>query len=172
MGIYYAIVTPTLLLLAVTVLFIAQTIKYQRERGKRLKNLGVADIYNKKLKFMNNSEQTLFEMLEKGLDTQFRILPQVNLLSFINTNNEFGNVYEEIDTLRHFTVDFLVIDRRTTEPKLVVELDGKSHEGYSKKNRDHYVNTVCGKCNLLIKHIKVGEDFEFSIKDINLLSDS
>ncbi|MBN1168595.1 DUF2726 domain-containing protein [Candidatus Woesebacteria bacterium] len=99
-------------------------------------------------------------MLSSKLGENNIVIPQVNLLSFVEVDNSFENLYDEIETLRKFTVDYLIIDSVTTEPKLVIELDGKSHESFGKKNRDHYVNQVCSKAKLPIGHIQVGEDFK------------
>ncbi len=167
MIIFYINAFLTVLLIIVTSLFFFQTINYQRERGRRLRDHSDKDVYKKMDAILIPSEKKLFDLLTNNLNNKYTAIPQVNLISFIQVDNTFENLYEEIETLRKFTVDYLIIDKETTEPKAVVELDGKSHEGFSKKNRDHYLDQVCSKSNLPIIHIKVGEDFEQSIENIN-----
>jgi len=164
---YYLISFLIVLLILVSILYITQTINYQRERGRRLRDLSDKAVYKKKDSFLNSSERTFFNLLKDNLNNNYLVFLQVNLLSFIKVDNSFENLYEETDTLRKFTVDFLIIDKETTEPKAVLELDGKSHEEFGKKNRDHYLNQVCSKSNLPIIHIKTGEDFVKSIENIN-----
>lgn len=166
MSMYYLVVLLILLLFVACVLLLAQTINYKRERGKRIRDLSDKEVFKKKRALLNTSEATLLRMLRAKLGENTIVMPQVNLLTFIEVDNSFENLYEEIETLRKFTVDYLIIDSSTTEPRLVIELDGKSHEGFSKKNRDHYVNKVCAKVNLPIVHIQVGDSFESSIKSV------
>lgn len=167
MTVYYIIAFLIVLLIIISALYIAQTINFNREKGRRLRDLSDKDVYKKRDAFLYPSEQTLFYLLKDSLNNKYLVIPQVNLLSFIQVDNSFENLYEEIDTLRKFTVDYLIIDKETTEPKAVVELDGKSHEEFGKKNRDHYLNQVCSKSNLPIIHIKTGEEFVKSVENIN-----
>lgn len=166
MSTYYVIAFLIVLLILFSVLFFFQTINFNREKGRRLRDLSDKNVYIKKDAFLYPSEKILFNLLKDNLNNNYLVIPQVNLLSFIKVDNSFENLYEETDTLRKFTVDYLIIDKETTEPKAVIELDGKSHEEFGKKNRDHYINQVCSKSNLPIVHIKVGEDFEISIENI------
>lgn len=163
---YYLVVFLILLLLVTCALLLAQTINYKRERGKRIRDLSEKDVFKKKKTLLNSSEATFLKMLSSKLGENIIVIPQVNLLSFVEVDNSFENLYEEIETLRKFTVDYLLIDSATTEPILVVELDGKSHEGFSKKNRDHYVNQVCDKAKIPIIHVQVGDNFEKSIESV------
>lgn len=164
---FYVTAFLIILLIFFTASFIFQTINFKRERGRRLRDLSGKKVYKKKDAFLNQSEKILFGLLKNKLNIKYTAIPQVSLLNFIELDNSFENLYEETDTLRKFTVDYLIIDRETTEPKAVVELDGKSHEEFGKKNRDHYINQICSKSNIPIIHIKVGEGFEKSIEDIN-----
>jgi len=163
---YYVIAFLIVLLILAIVLFLFQTINYEKEKGRRLRDYSDKDVYKKRDAILVPSEKTLFDLITNNLDIRYSVIPQINLLSFIELDNTFENLYEEIETLRKFTVDYLIINKETTEPKAVVELDGKSHEEFGKKNRDHYINQVCSKSNLPIVHIKVGEDFEISIENI------
>jgi hypothetical protein len=154
-------------LFAFGVLVIAQTINYQREKGKRLRALGSEKVYKRKPYFLNKSEATLLNLLEEKLKVGYRVFPQANLLSFIEVEKDFENRYEEIETLRKFTVDFLVVKTSNFEPKLVIELDGGYHNRFGPKNRDSYVNNVCDNAKIDIKHIKVGDSFKTNIAEIN-----
>lgn len=166
MAAYFTNITLIILLLMVYPLFLIQTVNYKRELGRRLRILSGKDVYKKKSNYLNKSEYTLYKLLQEKLSSNYIVIPQANLLSFIDVDNKFENLYEEINTLRHFRVDFLILAKKTTEPMLVVELDGKSHEIYGKKNRDHYVDQVLENAELRIEHIKVGEKFSSIVNEI------
>lgn len=64
-------------------------------------------------------------------------------------------------------VDFLICDRATTKPFLAVELDGKSHQGEGRQERDRFVDELYKTIGLPIRHIPVGSNFSECVQRIN-----
>ncbi|MDP1814529.1 MAG: DUF2726 domain-containing protein [Leadbetterella sp.] len=119
--------------------------------------------YQKKNRVMNESEQALFINLQKALGDTHIVLSKVRIEDFVEVNKEKAHSYKNHWGLRGRIksrhVDFLVCDRASTKPLLAIELDGKSHNGKQRQERDHFVDELYKAINLPIEHISVGGNF-------------
>lgn len=57
-------------------------------------------------------------------------------------------------------VDFVLVDERTTEICLVVELDDKTHEQPERKERDQFVDQALTAAEVPILHVKAAARYE------------
>lgn len=115
-------------------------------------------LYRKKDRVMNESEQALYINLQKVLGDRFIILSKVRIEDFVEAERG-ENHYGARGRIKSRHVDFLVCDFVTTKPLLAVELDGKSHRGEARQERDRFVDELYQSIGLPIHHIPVGSNF-------------
>ncbi len=123
-------------------------------------------LYRKKDRVMNESEQALFINLQKTLGDRYIILSKVRIEDFVEAAHGAGG-YGARGRIKSRHVDFLICDRATTKPFLAVELDGKSHQGEDRQERDRFVDELYKTIDLPIRHIPVGSNFSECAQEIN-----
>lgn len=129
--------------------------------------------YKRKYRVMNQSEQALYINLQKNLGDKFIVLSKVRIEDFVEV--EFGKLTKSEHwgfrgKIKSRHVDFLVCDLASTKPILAIELDGSSHNSYSRMERDHFVNELYKAIGLQVEHIHVGSNFsEEAIRIRNIL---
>lgn len=146
-----------ILIIFIIAITIAKILLERKER-----ELNIAS-YQKKSRVMNESEQALFINLQKALGDMHIVLSKVRIEDFVEVNKEKVHSYKNHWGLRGRIksrhVDFLVCDRASTKPLLAIELDGKSHNGTQRQERDHFVDELYNTISLPIEHIPVGGNF-------------
>lgn len=123
-------------------------------------------LYRKKDRVMNESEQALFINLQKTLGDRYIVLSKVRIEDFVEAAHGAGG-YGARGRIKSRHVDFLICDRATTKPFLAVELDGKSHQGEGRQERDRFVDELYKTIGLPIRHIPVGSNFSECVQRIN-----
>lgn len=91
--------------------------------------------------------QFLYDLLipiANRYDLHFSIKPHI--FDFIEASDEEFKKYN----VRH--CDFLLYDKATTYPVMAIELDGDSHKGDKKRNRDISVDEIYAECKLKVIH--------------------
>lgn len=123
-------------------------------------------LYRKKDRVMNESEQALFINLQKTLGDRYIVLSKVRIDDFVEAAHGAGG-YGARGRIKSRHVDFLICDRATTKPFLAVELDGKSHQGEGRQERDRFVDELYKTIGLPIYHVPVGSNFLECAQAIN-----
>lgn len=123
-------------------------------------------LYRKKDRVMNESEQALFINLQKTLSDRYIVLSKVRIEDFVEATHGAGG-YGARGRIKSRHVDFLICDRTETKPLLAVELDGKSHRGEARQERDRFVDELYQSIGLPIHHIPVGSNFFERAQEIN-----
>lgn len=97
--------------------------------------------YSKNPHFLTPAEQDFFRLLEQIIQSQYYIFCQVNLLSLVSIAAKNRQDYwQHARKLRHKSIDFVLADKRTLEPVLLIELDDYSHQLAERRTRDNFVN--------------------------------
>jgi len=129
--------------------------------------------YKKRPSVMNSSERELYLILKNTLADKFIILSKVRIEDFVDADNqslEWRKRQSLRGRIKSRHVDFLICNLFTTEPLYAIELDGYSHRGDSKIERDIFVDELYKNIGLPIEHIRVGSNFADEVERIkNLL---
>lgn len=117
-------------------------IEILNEKYKKYKD----SFYNKnktysKKRLMSKSEIEIYKKLTKIYKNQFYVFPQVCLSAFIKTPQE----QKRTELYRH--PDFLICDM-AYNPRVVIELNGKSHNSPYTHLRDLSVKQILKDCNI------------------------
>lgn len=101
--------------------------------------------------FDNYSEFKFYKLLLKLFGDKYYIFPQVNYSHLIEENDyrDWG-ARSKIDKK---SADFVFCDKEHVVPRLVIELDGTSHNNIKRQRRDVFIDNVMNKLNFEIIHI-------------------
>lgn len=113
---------------------------------------------------LTRNEQQFLSVLSQALPARFAALPQIPLGAFVTVKAETRQgqqaFWNKIDRKR---VDFLVVERGTMIPRLVVELDDRTHRAPHRQQRDDFVDALCQR--LGIPCIHVAAQAQYTIED-------
>ncbi len=133
----------SLLLLFLVVRFIYK--KLRKERNLEAKSYHNVEGNNKtyvKKTFMSICEKEFYNKI-KDLDIEYMIIPQINLASIISKKSE-----DKFQNELFRNIDFGIIDKETNEVLLLIELNDKTHESYSRIERDKKVKNICNSAGI------------------------
>lgn len=121
-------------------------------------------------RFFTRSEFALYKELKKQVGDKYEIFPKVRLADFIEVdvdkNKDRSRWYIYWNKIKSKHIDFLLCDTQTLEPKVAIELNGKSHKTEHMGQRDEFVSKVYEKINLKFFVIEVGQSFSTSVDEI------
>ncbi len=110
------------------------------ERNYNLYLQGKLNPYKRKKYFMTLPEKELFSLLQKmSSEKGLLIFPQLHLSTLLVVNDGSNDLQGKFDWLNRLFVDFVLFDRQTLEPVLVVELNDSTHFWNNRKARDQFV---------------------------------
>ena len=128
-------------------LFIIHSKKHER---KKLLPAGAS--YEKRKHFLSAPEEELLALLEQLLKgSSYRVFPQASLASVIEKSSG-GGFYSELFRI----ADYVVVDARSTEPLVLIELNDASHKKDDRRLRDEKVEAICYDAGIPVLNI----DFE------------
>jgi len=136
--------TPQLLLLTALLLcFFFMSLLYIRFNDERNYNLylqGKLNPYKRKKLFLTVPEQELFSILQSAnTKGNFLIFPQLHLSTLLAAKDETSDLKGKFDWLNTLYVDFVLFDKDSLQPILVIELNDSTHFWSSRKARDQFV---------------------------------
>lgn len=110
--------------------------------------------YTRKGYFLTEKEKELFAKLNEWFGYNYYIFPQVNISSLVDVEGSYKNKYSYRNKIDRKSVDFVIFDKRSISPLLVIELDDYTHDWAKRRERDIFVNEIFQKINLPIMHIR------------------
>ena len=104
-------------------------------------------------------EREFFKALLEDVGSQYAVFAKVRLGDIIWLANEPENRKYHINQLlcKHF--DFLLCEKGTYKPLLVIELDDSSHDKYEHHERDEFKDKVCEDIGLKLWRPRVQQDY-------------
>ena len=127
-------------------------IKYIDEKNKYLYKLGEIKVYKSKDRIITPNEMKLFTVLKQMSSlNDFDIFPQIPYSSIIEVNPEKRDLGGRFDYINDLRTDFLLADKHSSKPVLVIELNNETHEWKNRKARDYFVYSALD--NARIKYI-------------------
>lgn len=129
-------------------------------------------LYLKNDSLLTNSEKKFYFILADILQDNFFIFSKVRIADIVHVPEWYKTYYWAVywwNRIKSKHVDFLICDKLSFEPLLVIEVDDPSHLRPDRKRRDGLVNFVFRKAHLPILHLtddslKDTEDLRVSIE--------
>lgn len=126
--------------------------------------------YKKREFFMSRAEHDFYDKLIATIGKDYYVFAQVHLPTILD-NKVVGQNWK--GAFRHIdekSVDFVLCDKNYISPKLVIELDDKSHEREDRVGRDIEVERILKEANMPLLRLKNSDNFSSTelIEKINL----
>lgn len=102
---------------------------------------------------MTRNERIVYEKIKKCISEKYIIFPQISIRSIIKRNFKTNN------NTQWKIVDFLICEKDSYKPVLVVEVNDKTHEEYERRVRDENVYNILNEMNLPIWFLKPESDY-------------
>lgn len=109
--------------------------------------------------FDSKAEEELFKLLLEMYGDRFHVFPQMAYSHFVQAKKSlpYRERFKYWNMINRKSADFVLCDRIEVIPRVVVELDGPTHELEERKERDGFVDKLMQQTALPIRHIKTHE---------------
>ncbi len=104
-------------------------------------------------------ERVFFKALLEDIGGQYAVFAKVRLADVIWLANEPENRKYHSNQLHCKHFDFLLCEKGTYKPLLVIELDDSSHDKYEHRERDEFKDQVCADIGLRIWRHRVQQAY-------------
>lgn len=121
--------------------------------------------YKSRDSFFNSSERTLYDILIEKLGHKYIILSKVRLEDIIESTDQS---YAYRNRIKSPHVDFVLLDKNTSQTVCVIELDGTSHNNIETQKKDDFKNNLFQHVGIPLHRIKVGTSFVDDIISLQL----
>lgn len=110
--------------------------------------------YCKKAGVLTAAERAFYLVLKESVDLEkYELLAQVRLADLVQVKPHTEKALNYFYKISAKSPDFVLCEKTTTTPLLVIELDDASHEETSRKVRDLFVDKVLAAAKLPILHV-------------------
>lgn len=108
-------------------------------------------------------EKAFFDALQQVIAPDMYVCPKIRIADIIDmaipkTDPQFWPKFNQISQ-KH--IDFLLCNKNTFAPLLVIELDGGSHHDPKRTARDALVDTAFGQADIPMLHIPVSSFYPY-----------
>jgi hypothetical protein len=104
--------------------------------------------YKRKSFLMSRAEHECYDALMLAVGKDYYVFPQVHLPTIVDSKVVGQNWRGAFRHINEKSVDFVLCDKAYIAPKLVIELDDRSHERTDRKERDVEVERILAGANL------------------------
>ncbi len=125
--------------------------------------------YKQKNFFMSRAEHECYDALVIAVGEKYHIFPQVHLPSIVDSKVIGQNWKGAFGHINQKSVDFVLCDKAYISPKLVIELDDKTHERQDRIDRDIEVERILKDAGIPLLRLENNGKFNSSelIQKIN-----
>ncbi len=116
--------------------------------------------YTAKKFFLTRAEHEFYDVLNQAIGNDYRIFAQVHLSSILD-EKIIGQSWKAARAhINRTSVDFLLCDKQYLSPKLLIELDDKTHERPDRIERDSKVERILKQAGLPLLRVKNNGSFD------------
>ena len=109
--------------------------------------------YYKKTYFFTKNEFYFYKALKEiACELELEIFPKVRLEDIIEPQRNDKNWQTAFNKIKAKHIDFVLCENQTFKPKLVIELDDKSHITEKRIQRDQFVDEALKSAHIQIIH--------------------
>lgn len=109
--------------------------------------------YIAKKDIMTNAEKQFYKKLQAVCDDDILIFPQIHLSSLFDHKIKGQNWKGAFSSINQKSVDYLLCDRNTLRPLLVIELDDNTHKRPDRIIRDKIVNEIFSSSSIFLLRV-------------------
>jgi very-short-patch-repair endonuclease len=121
--------------------------------------------YKKRENFFSKNELNFYKQLQKEVDnSNLTIFAKVRLADLIEPKKHDSTWQAHFNKICSKHVDFLLYDTTADEPKLIIELDDRSHDRADRQERDTFVDQALQQAGIPILHTRSSENLKEEIQ--------
>jgi hypothetical protein len=105
------------------------------------------------------AERRFFLVLEGVLPKRCYLLAQVRLANLVHVKPGSGLFWKHFSPISMKCVDFVIVQRDTMTPLLVIELDDRTHTWTERRKRDQFVDEVLTAVAIPVLHWPVSASY-------------
>lgn len=112
-------------------------------------------------RFLSGNEKAFLVTLDRVLGPNFRVFAQVCLADLVGLERGGSRRarWRALSQVFGKSVDFVICDRSSFDPVMVLEVDDRSHEARDRRRRDALVDRVCAEARLPLLRIKARRSY-------------
>jgi len=153
--------TIVFVVIIIVVLAIAnEVIDRKKQIGKEEKENKSPYRYKRKDFLMSRAEHEFFDVLAEAVKAQYYIFPQVHLATILDHKVVGQNWKGAFRHINEKSVDFVLCDKAYIKPLLAIELDDRTHEYNSRKERDGVVESILKEAGLPLLRFENHDRFD------------
>lgn len=115
--------------------------------------------YQRRPDLLTPAELTFFRALERAVDGEHYIFPKVRIGDLLCVTEGTENARGWFARIGQKHIDFVLADRQSVQPVLVIELDDSSHERPDRQARDEFVDAALNAAGLPILRVPVRQSY-------------
>jgi very-short-patch-repair endonuclease len=145
-----------LLLLLVTIVFL-KVINAVLDKKKRQDFA-----YLKKDSLLTEAEKSFYVVLQNVVGDSYLLFSQVSLLEILSVPDGLNRSdhYSALNKIQSKHIDFLLCEKESTRPLLVIELDDSSHSRPDRIKRDEFLDEAFQGAGLSLLHVRVAYEYD------------
>jgi hypothetical protein len=121
--------------------------------------------YKKREYFLTKHELGFYQRLcEATRNKNLIIFSKVRLADIIEPKSHNSTWQTQFNKIQSKHVDFLLCDKQYVQPKLIIELDDRSHDRKDRKERDAFVDKALSQAGIPILHVRNSEGLKGKIE--------
>ena len=106
-------------------------------------------------KFLSPAELSFYKVVKQVVPAEFVIMAKPRILDVLYVPKRTKGKWAFENKIRSKHFDFVICDAQTMTPRLVIELDDKSHQRTDRQERDTFVNNATAAAGLHMMHVAV-----------------
>jgi hypothetical protein len=116
--------------------------------------------YEQRDDFLTPTELDFFKALEQAVGGRWYIFPKVRIGDLLSVADGTQNALGWFARVSQKHVDFILADRKSVKPILVIELDDSSHQRPDRIERDEFVDSAFNAAGLGMLRIPAAMEYD------------
>jgi len=126
----------------------------EKTNDKAITESSYLPYYRKKYIFSSHEYYFYKELKIVADSMELLIFPKMRLADIVGIQKNEKNYQSWFNRIKAKHIDFTLCSAKTLIPQILIELDDKSHDNTSRKERDTFVDAISKSINLPILHIR------------------
>jgi hypothetical protein len=111
---------------------------------------------------LSKGEKAFFDVLVQSIPSDVYVCPKVRVADLIEVDlpKSDKHFWASFNKIAKKHVDFVLCSRTDFSPKLIIELDGGSHNSQIRSQRDIFVDEAFTQANIPVLHLPVQSSYD------------
>lgn len=112
---------------------------------------------------MSRAEHECYDTLIEAVGNDYYVFAQVHLPTIVNHTTKGQNWQGALSHINRKSVDFVLCDKNYISPKLVIELDDKSHQQSDRVSRDQELERILSEAGIPLLRLENHGHFDSKV---------